>query len=156
MTKVQRTVIVSVTGGVVQDIATDLDTEAVRFILVDFDVDGDDETEKIVRISGAGCDEHSDPAYVEDFNTSPLTIYSAADRRVMRIDGCKTDGQAQAKHEHGVSDCRSPQLWRRRVVDDLTEDSDHDFEFDPVCCTRCGMDDNEAEFQPCPGKQAVT
>ena len=82
--KASFTVIISVTGGVVQDIATDLDTEAVRFILVDFDVDGE-EASGLVLIAGEGSD-HSDRAYVADFNTSPLTIYSATDRRVMGVD----------------------------------------------------------------------
>lgn len=27
-------------------------------------------------------------------------------------DVCRTDGEAQGKHEHGVSDCKSPNLWR--------------------------------------------
>jgi hypothetical protein len=27
-------------------------------------------------------------------------------------DTCRTDGEAQSRHEHGTSDCESPYLWR--------------------------------------------
>ncbi|KKN47963.1 hypothetical protein LCGC14_0657770 [marine sediment metagenome] len=101
--RIQNTVIVSVYGGVVQDIATDLDPDGVRFILVDHDNEQDDFNNG-----------H------EDVNASPITaVFNAERRRELGIDDCRADADAQSHHEHGVSDCRSPQLWRRQVTDDL-------------------------------------
>lgn len=103
--RIQNTVIVSVYGGVVRDIATDLDPDGVRFILVDYDVDGE-KPDQLVVMSG-------DDAHVDDFTTTPLPGgFSPEDRARLCLDDCATDGQAQSHHEHGTPDCRSPYLWR--------------------------------------------
>ncbi len=181
MKKIEYTAIVSVYGGVVQDIATNAPN--VRFVLVDFDVEGE-EPGRLSQIRGTDPKNKSDPAYVETFNPSPLDLYCKADRRVMGIDDCQTDGESQSRHEHGVSDCASPYQWRRGAVDTLEEEerwgacpdcknwvlktefgqcdsaedqnTEHDFDEDEMYhrnyCRRCKMDDNTAEFLPCPGK----
>lgn len=107
--RIQNTVIISVYGGVVQDIATDLDPEGVRFILID---------------SGKGEVEVHGDVYPSKL-TDP---FSREHLRALGADECLTDEDAITRHgtEHGVSGCQSPQLWRRQVTDDLDDDPAHD------------------------------
>ena len=101
--RIQNTVIVSVYGGVVQDIATDLDPDRVRFVIV---------VDAKVPVEGQ----------FGGTNPSKLSDIFAPDRlRRLGVDACQSDADASKFHAHGLRDCRSPQLWRRQVVDDLDE-----------------------------------
>ncbi len=97
-------------------------------------------------------DNHEEEANLMVVCTNCRTAFTVGD---MLHNNCETDGKAQSRHEQGVADCRSPRLGRRQVTDDLSEpeeDGFHDFNDDLLRCARCGMNDNDAEFQDCPGR----
>ena len=129
--RIQNTVIVSVFGGVVQDIATDLDPDRVQFIL---------------KVTGRSLNNDTDNITAEDsfgtLNPSKLTdVFSTGRQRRLGVDNCVTDSEAHIQHKYGVSDCRSPRLWRRSVADDLREEEhgcSHASNEDHLICANCG------------------